>query len=328
VATSGDEFLRGSFQLLDALVLIRTGDWDGARRALDGARVALRTGGHAGQLVPVDATELWVRAARGEDGVADGFRQLHDPALRHGYGVIAEWEGTARGLLALGAGDIEAAVRWLEGASGWEPEPPRHPVSHSAGWPVDLVEAYVLAGRDAEAAALAEQLEALAAASQRPWAHGAASLARGLLADDGDAVAEHCVRAIEQFAEARDTFYEARARLAYGRKLRRARRLGRARPELNAARTAFLKLGATPWVAQVDVELGAGGAVEGGPDALTAQERQVAELVAAGASNKEAGAQLFLSPKTIETHLSRAYRKLGVTSRTQLAARWKELGGG
>ena len=126
----------------------------------------------------------------------------------------------------------------------------------------------------------------------------------------------------------RDPFGEARTRLALGRRLRRARRVADARGELEIARERFAELRAEPWVRQVEVELGAGSQIGAGHDQLTVQERQVAEVVAGGASNKEAAAQLYLSPKTIEAHLSRIYRKLGISSRTQLAARWDELSGG
>lgn len=322
----GDEFLRGAYQLIDGLRLLRIGDWDAATVALDGARVALRTGGHVGQLVPVEAAELWLHAARGSAGVAERFARLREPARRYGYGMFDEWEGASLGLLALGRGEVDAAVRWLEQARDWPSEPPAWPQPHDSGWPVDLLEAYVLAGRTAEAATLTEQVSGLATASgDRPWMTGAAAFGRTLLADDPAEVERHGRAAIERFEAAVDPFYVARARLALARRLRRARRVTDAKVELELAREQLQALGAEPWVAQVDGELGAAAPIGGGPDALTAQERQIAELVAGGASNKAVAAQLYLSPKTIEAHLSRAYRKLGVSSRTQLAARWGEL---
>lgn len=327
VATNvGDEFLRGAYQLIDGLRLLRTGSWDAAAVALDGARIALRTGGHVGQLVPVEAAELWLAAARGDAGVVERFARLREPASRYGYGMFDEWEGASLGLLALGRGEIEAAVRWLEQARDWPSEPPSSPQPHDSGWPVDLIEAYVLAGRAPDAARLVEQVEGLASASgDRPWMTGAAAFGAALLEEAPEAFEAFGRRAIAQFDAAVDPFYVARARLALGRRLRRARRVTDAKVELELARDAFAALGAAPWVAQVDGELGAAAPIGGGPDALTAQERQIAELVAGGASNKAVAAQLYLSPKTVEAHLSRAYRKLGVSSRTQLAARWGEL---
>jgi DNA-binding CsgD family transcriptional regulator len=94
---------------------------------------------------------------------------------------------------------------------------------------------------------------------------------------------------------------------------------------LRAALETFERLGAAPWAERARTELGATGETVGRAAAsasgqLTPQELQVALIVAQGATNREAGAALFLSPKTVETHLSRVYRKLSVRSRTELAA--------
>ena len=113
-----------------------------------------------------------------------------------------------------------------------------------------------------------------------------------------------------------------------GRTLRRAGRRTAARALLRDAESAFDACGAVPWAEQARRELSASGerARPRRPetrDELTAQELQVAMIVAEGASNREAAARLFLSPKTIEKHLGNAYRKLGVRSRTQLAKHLK-----
>jgi DNA-binding CsgD family transcriptional regulator len=94
--------------------------------------------------------------------------------------------------------------------------------------------------------------------------------------------------------------------------------------ELHGSLETFERLGATPWAERSRAELAATGETARRHDPyaaeqLTPQELQVALIVAQGATNKEAGAALFLSPKTIETHLGRVYRKLGLRSRTQLA---------
>ncbi len=326
-ASAGDEFLRGAYELIDGIRLVRVGSWDAAVVAFDGARVALRMGGHLGQLVPVEAAELWLAAARGADGLAERFLRLRESARRYGYGTFAEWEGASLGLLALGRGEVDGAIGWLEQARDWPSEPPEWPQPYdSSGWPIDLVEAYVLAGRADEARQLAGRIGGFAeAGGALPWMTGAAALTALLVEERLEAVEAHGRHAVDRFEAACDPFYAARARLALARRLRRARRVTDAKVELERARSGFVALGAEPWVAQVDAELGAAAPVGGGPDALTAQERQIAELVAAGASNKAVAAQLYLSPKTVEAHLSRAYRKLGVSSRTQLAAQWSEL---
>jgi DNA-binding CsgD family transcriptional regulator len=119
-------------------------------------------------------------------------------------------------------------------------------------------------------------------------------------------------------------FELARTRLCFGERLRRARRAADARVELAAAHASFVALGAPAWAARAAHELAAaGGASEDGTSGpLTAREREVCRLVAAGATNREAAAMLFLSPRTVEHHLRLAYRKLGVRSRSELVLRW------
>jgi DNA-binding CsgD family transcriptional regulator len=120
-------------------------------------------------------------------------------------------------------------------------------------------------------------------------------------------------------------FERARTELCLGERLRRARRRVDARGHLRSALETFESLGAVPWMDRARAELHATGETvrrREGPALreLTPQELQVALLVGKGATNREAGAALFLSPKTVEAHLGRIYRKLGVRSRTELAA--------
>jgi DNA-binding CsgD family transcriptional regulator len=116
----------------------------------------------------------------------------------------------------------------------------------------------------------------------------------------------------------------ARIQLLYGEHLRRERRRTDARVQLRAALETFERLRAEPWAERARAELRASGETARKRDPstlsqLTPQERQVAQLVSEGLSNKEVAAQLFLSPRTIDAHLRRVFAKLGVTSRTQLA---------
>jgi DNA-binding CsgD family transcriptional regulator len=136
-------------------------------------------------------------------------------------------------------------------------------------------------------------------------------------------------RALSMHERTPTPFLGARTQLCFGERLRRAGERRAAREQLNHALDTFRALGAEPWAAQAEAELSATGATRtpasrehvGRPphELLTAQELQVAVAVAEGASNKEAAAALFLSPKTIEFHLGQIYRKLGIRSRTQLA---------
>jgi DNA-binding CsgD family transcriptional regulator len=148
--------------------------------------------------------------------------------------------------------------------------------------------------------------------------------AAALLCDDDDD-AEHLYgRALDAHGEAGRPFERARTELAFGEFLRRSRRRVEAREHLRAAVDRFDALGALQWVERARAELRASGqtARRRDPstrDELTAQELQIAGLVAGGLSNRETVAQLFLSPRTVDFHLRNIFRKLEITSRIQLA---------
>jgi DNA-binding CsgD family transcriptional regulator len=195
-------------------------------------------------------------------------------------------------------------------------------------WRGDYIEALVRAGQVGEAAAEIEAFASQAERVGRAWPAGAVARCRGLLAGDDEIDAWFGV-ALEAGARGGeflcDPFERARTELAFGERLRRARRAVDAREPLRAALEVFERLGAEPWARRARSELRATGAAVGpqrDPLArqLTAQELQVALLVAQGMTNREVAAALFLSPKTIEAHLGRIFRKLDVRSRTQLAA--------
>ena len=136
---------------------------------------------------------------------------------------------------------------------------------------------------------------------------------------------EHLQASIDGFASLGVPYEEARSRLCYGERLRRAGRRVEARRQLRDALVTFERLRTDPYTERTRAELRASGETlrtrePGTPlDELTPQELQVATLAAAGLTNKEAAARLFLSVKTIEAHLHRTYRKLGVRSRAELA---------
>ena len=236
---------------------------------------------------------------------------------------ISAWGSPALGLLELGRGRPDAATPHFEVvattfARGGIKEPN---VVLTGG---DLVECLVRTGRRADAEDALSAFEDLARRAERIGARAIAARCRGLFAEDS-AFEGPFEEALRLHREVEAPFEEARTLLCLGERLRRARRRADARVHLRAALEMFDGLGAVDWGATARGELGVTGetaAPRSGPrsDALTPQELQVALMVASGATNREAGARLFLSAKTIEAHLGRIYRKLGVRSRTELAA--------
>jgi DNA-binding CsgD family transcriptional regulator len=188
----------------------------------------------------------------------------------------------------------------------------------------DEIEALIALGRAEEATSLLEWLEARATELGRVSATAAAERCRGLLAatagDPGGAFAAF-ERALAAHERLPMPFEHARTLLSLGAAQRRAKRKAAARKTLDVARERFDELGAVLWSAKARGELAriTGRAPSAG--ALTPTEGRVAELAAGGASNKEIAAALFVTPKTVETQLSRIYAKLGIHSRMQLAAR-------
>jgi DNA-binding CsgD family transcriptional regulator len=190
-------------------------------------------------------------------------------------------------------------------------------------WAPDHVEALARAGDTEGAQRALDRFARQADATQRTWALATAERGRGLLADD---FAPYFERALELHDGDGQPFEKARTHLAYAERLRRVKQRADARPHLNAALAVFEQLGARPWAERARTELTATGGPAGtraeaasATDELTPSETKIALLVAAGQTNREVAAALFLSPKTVEHHLSSIYRKLDIRSRTQLA---------
>ena len=239
-------------------------------------------------------TEIWTLAALGDLG--HGLGHLDD--------ALAHFEEMHALLVARGIGDADLS-----------PEP-------------ELVELNLRHGRSAQAAAHLASFEKKAATKGQPWAIARAARCRGLLAPD-DEIDRHFLEALAAHDQTPDVFETARTRLTYGGRLRRARQRVRARTQLRAAIAVFDRLGATPWWELARTELAATGETArrrdlSTRDQLTPQELQIALLLASGRTTREAAATLFLSPKTIEYHLRNVYRKLGINSRTELAAAFPE----
>ncbi len=185
----------------------------------------------------------------------------------------------------------------------------------------DHVEALLEVGRAADALALLELWEADARKLGHQRAPAEIARCRGLVAAaDGeiDRAIELLEEAVTLHEEAGDPFGRARALLLLGITRRRARQKRSARDAIEAALAGFEAIGAAGWAEKARGELGSiGGRTR--EDGLTPAEQRVAALVAEGRTNREVAASLFLAERTVETHLSHVYAKLGIRSRTELA---------
>ena len=186
----------------------------------------------------------------------------------------------------------------------------------------DAIETLVGLDELAEAERLTDWLEERARALDRVSALATGARCRGLLlAAGGDhaAALEHLERAVREHERLPMPFERGRTLLVLGTVRRHAKRKRSAREALEEALAIFERLGAAPWVERARAELSS---IAGRPAAtgeLTPTEERVARLAAAGRTNREIGETLYLSVRTVETHLSHTYRKLGVRSRTELA---------
>jgi RNA polymerase sigma factor (sigma-70 family) len=295
---------------------------------------------HAGELSPAawlheaieDATELTgsplapyhgvgLVAMRGREAEArDLLERARADVIERGEGAGLSFADWAEAVLYNGLGRyaeaLAAARRVLDRAE-------LVPVS----WAMpELIEAAVRAGTArALAAETDRRLRKRSRASGTDWALGIAARSHALLVEDEHAD-ELYAEAIERLARTRMRVDLARAHLLYGEWLRRRRRRADARKQLRTAHELFAGFGMEAFAERARVELEATGeharrrTVET-LDQLTPQEDQISRLAAQGSTNREIAAQLFISPSTVEYHLRKAFRKLGVKSRVQLARR-------
>jgi DNA-binding CsgD family transcriptional regulator len=186
----------------------------------------------------------------------------------------------------------------------------------------ELVEAAARSGETARAAETVERLSEMARATGTDWALGNEACARALLGE-GEIAEALYLDAIERLGRTRIRVQLARTHLLYGEWLRRERRRQDARQQLRRAHELFTGFGMEAFAERARVELEATGeyarkrTVETRDD-LTPQEAEISRLAAEGATNQEIAAQLFISPSTVDYHLRKAFRKLGVKSRHQL----------
>lgn len=300
---------------------LHRGDWKhAASLASEAKRLADETGMTVWDTA-ADLASATVAAYRGEVETADTLAVSGERALlpRSANPMLALVQ-LPRGVAALAAGRFDEAYHQLRrifdpNENAWHP--------HVRSWAlVDLVEAAVHSGHDQEAAGFVQELESVAARSRWPLLLAALEYARPVLADDAD---DDAFQAGLRSQCADWPFMRARLQFAYGLWLRRQRRSADARAPLRAARDAFDALGAIPWGERARQELRASGETSRRrsydlTDALSPQELQIARLAAAGLTNKEIGQQVFLSHRTVASHLYRTFPKLGITARSHLRA--------
>ncbi|MFG2825112.1 helix-turn-helix transcriptional regulator [Kitasatospora sp. NPDC048365] len=290
--------------------------------AATGAAEGLRIAQYAG----LDHRACYLRTTLAACAAVEGdeprSRELAETALAHAtahdLGAAVLHAHHALALNHLGGGDPAQALAHLDHPLAGPP------VLHAFLLP-DLVEAAARSGADRTAVAATARTQAWAARSATPAAHALAARCRALTSTDAHAEAAF-ESAVELGEQAGGGLELARTRLLHGEWLRRRKRRSDARRVLREAMEAFEKAGARPWAERARAELRGTGEVIDATSAtatplgrLTPQEREVVRLAAAGHSNREIAAQLFLSPRTVGHHLYRAFPKLGVASRDQLA---------
>jgi RNA polymerase sigma factor (sigma-70 family) len=199
-----------------------------------------------------------------------------------------------------------------------------HPEDPPSNWGmVELIEAASRAGKPGLAQDTLKRLDEMTRVAGTDWALGITARSTALCVDDARAEDLH-LEAIDRLGRTRMAVDLARAHLLYGEWLRRQRRRVDAREELRTAYDRFSDFRMEAFADRARVELEATGEharrrTPGTLDQLTPQEAQVSRLAAQGRTNREIAAQLFISPSTVEYHLRKAFRKLDVKSRTQLA---------
>jgi DNA-binding CsgD family transcriptional regulator len=226
----------------------------------------------------------------------------------------------ARGLSALGRSDFEEAYQQLSAISS----PGALPAftAYALKIPLDLVEAAVRTGRQDEAAAHVRAMRDAGLPSRSGHLALITAAAAALCVSD-DHAADLFDAALNIPGVDRWPFDLARVHLAYGEHLRRHHAPLAAQQHLAAALDTFQRLGARPWVARTANELRASGQTRQHHDyvsagILTSQEHEIASMAASGLSNRQIGERLFLSHRTVGTHLYRTFPKLGITTRAAL----------
>lgn len=295
------------------------GDWDNAVALNDEGIQLCQASGSRFNEWGFRSTAMFIAAGRGE---TDTLKQLTDELVNWGtprqVGIISTYVHKALSLAALGNGDYEEAYQQATFVTQPGAITSHAVLAHQVGF--DLVESAAKTGRIKEAR---EHVHAMQKSNI-----GMISARLNMMVKACEAVVSDEEAASDIFNAAlavpgigRWSFDVARVQLAYGECLRRMRSNKAARMPLSASAEVFRRLGAKAWEIRATNELRATGVTRSGARAeakLTPQELEIASLAAAGLSNKEIGARLFLSPRTVGAHLYRVFPKLGIRSRAAL----------
>ena len=308
----GDEASRLNILLNQLLVEL----WAGEAGVAEEVMTTLRE--TAVQLGVPAAAEVWQTYLDAHLGKLERVRELAAEAERE-EPIVDMLYLRSLGIVELAAGEREAADRDLERAGRRLEEIGfREP----SVWRVegDRIEAAVGVDDIARAEALTMRFERQAERSQIPWGLAAAARCRGILAaarGDAEAAPAALARALAAHERCPVPFERARTLLVLGQVHRRAKRKRLAKEALTAALDIFENVRSELWAERARAELQRV-ATRQAPATLTPTERQIAQLAADGLTNKGIAARMFVSAKTVEANLSRVYRKLGISARTQL----------
>jgi DNA-binding CsgD family transcriptional regulator len=297
-----------------AALNVHSGNFAAAAALIDEVEAITQATG----LAPLNYAAVMLAASRGDQAQVQSF---FESSFQN---VTERGEGSAFGLFWW----LFAMLHNSRGQYGEALAAARQACEHedvmAYGWAlVELIEAGVRVGRPDEAAAALDRLSERTQASGTDWALGIEAGSRALLSEGPDA--EPLYRqAVERLARSRGVVNLARARLLYGEWLRRENRRADAREQLRAAHETFSDIGAEGFAERARHELLATGETarrrtDDARGVLTPQEAHIARLARDGLSNPEIGAQLFISPRTVQYHLHKVFTKLDITSRNQLS---------
>ncbi len=279
---------------------------------------ALQVGGSCAIALTVRAA---VSAYTGREAEArtDAHRAI-EVAEQCGSHRLAEWPMMTLGFLDVSHGNYAEALAVMQPLVDGHDSIPGSEIMDAAFIP-DAVEAMVGLGRLADAEPLIKKLETNGRMLDRAWMLAVSARCRAMLtAAEGDVEAAEAVarQALTEHSRLQMPFERARTQLLIAQLLRRQRKREAAVATMNEALDAFNALGTPLWVERTRAELARITAAPDRDQPLTPTERRVAELAVSGMTNRDVAAALFVSPKTVEAHLARIYRKLDIRTRAEL----------